>query len=161
MSMKDTAVEDLFIREETLNNTVGQVKASGVRDWKRWGRDNSKDLGIAVWLNNYATPNAANPMKLDKLTEGAVEVKLLSGMAENALTAIATVTASVADLDDAGRLTFFLLPRTGIKQFVKVEVKTTKEFKRGETAASANVSVGLARDSVYDIDSTMVQPKLG
>lgn len=148
--MNNTAVEDLFLREEKLTNTAGSVKASAVRDWKRWGRDHSKDLGIAVWLEGAAD-----------FTEGTIELKLLSGASEGALTAIETKTGSVANLDRNGRLAFFLLPRAGIKQFVKIEVKVTAVFKKGSTATDPVVTIGLENDSENDIDLTMVQPKIG
>lgn len=154
--MNNTAVEDLFIREETLPNASDAISGgtakvvSGVRDWKRWGRDHSKDLGIAVWIEDSSG-----------FTAGAIEVVMKSGAAEGDLKVIETKAASVDDIDRNGRLVFFLLPRTGIKQYVQVEVKTVTQFKKGSEAAAPVVSVGLENDAEQDIDMTMVQPKIG
>lgn len=154
--MNNTAVEDLFIREQKLPNAADAISGgtakvvSGVRDWKRWGRDHSKDLGIAVWIEDSSG-----------FTAGGIEITMKSGASESDLKAIETKTAAVADIDRNGRLAFFLLPRTGIKQYVQVEVKTVTQFKKGGVAADPVVSVGLENDAEQDIDMTMVQPKIG
>ena len=212
--MNNTAVEDLFIREETLDNTVCNVVAektateaaamtasdiangkiiklttagsiggtaysagdflkatvastsltwskasasdikgyieSEIRDWKRWGRDISKDLGIACWLNNAAD-----------LTAGALTVILESSADKASWTEIASASGSVSGTDRCARLAFFLLPRTGIKQYVRVKAKVTTQFAKSGTATAANVSIGLENDADNDIDATMIQPKIG
>lgn len=215
--MNNTAVEDLFIREETLDNTVCNVVAektateaaamtasdiangkiiklttagsiggtayaagdflkatvtsgestaltwskastsdikgyieSEIRDWKRWGRDISKDLGIACWLNNAGD-----------LTAGALTVILESSADKASWTEIASAAGSVSGTDRCARLAFFLLPRTGIKQYVRVKAKVTTQFAKSGTATAANVSIGLENDGDNDIDLSMVQPKIG
>ena len=215
--MNNTAVEDLFIREETLDNTVCNVVAektateaaamtasditngkivklttagsiggtayaagdflkatvtsgdsptlswakasatdikgyveSEIRDWKRWGRDISKDLGIACWLNNAAD-----------LAAGALTVILESSADKASWTEIASASGSVSGTDRCARLAFFLLPRTGIKQYVRVKAKVTTQFANSGAATAANVSIGLENDADNDIDATMIQPKIG
>ena len=212
--MNNTAVEDLFIREETLDNAVCNVVAektateaaamtasdiangkiiklttagtvggtaysagdflkatvastsltwskasasdikgyieSAVRDWKRWGRDVSKDLGIAAWLHNA-----------DKLTAGALTVKLESSADKATWSQIASAAGSVSGTDRCARLAFFLLPRTGIKQYVRVKAEVTTQFANGGTATAPVVSIGLENDGDNDIDLSMVQPKIG
>ena len=212
--MNNTAVEDLFIREETLDNTVCNVVAektaaeaaamtasdiangkivklttagsiggttyaagdflkatvasttltwskasasdikgyieSGIRDWKRWGRDHFKDLGIAVWLNNAGS-----------LTAGALTVVLESSSDKESWNDIASASGSVGGTDSCARLAFFLLPRTGIKQYVRVKAKVTTQFAASGTATAANVSIGLENDGDNDIDLSMAQPKIG
>ena len=212
--MNNTAVEDLFVREETLNNAVctvkGECKASelssitgatsgdcykltaggtvgavtfaagdfakatvadspatttwskasesdvkgflesAVRDWKRWGRDVSKDLGIAVWLHNA-----------DKLAAGALTVKLESSSDKAAWNVIASASGSVSGTDSCARLAFFLLPRTGIKQYVRVKAEVTTQFTDGTNATAPVVSIGLENDGDNDIDLSMAQPKIG
>lgn len=149
--MNNTAIEDLFIREEELDNTSPfEVKVSGVRDWKRWGRDHSKDLGIGVWLENAK-----------QFTAGAVEIKFVTDSKEDFSDdpKTTTVTASVADIDRNGHLAFFLLPRV-IKQYVKTEVKVTTAFATAKGATAPVVTIGLENDAEHDIDETMLQPKL-
>ena len=124
--------------------------ASDVRDWKRWGRDHSKDLGIAAWLNNAK-----------QYTAGAATVVLESSADGTAWTDVASASGSVSSVDEAGRLVFFLLPRTGLKQFVRAKVKVTTRFADADGYLAANLSVGLTNDSEHDIDLTMVQPKIG
>ena len=215
--MNNTAVEDLFIREETLDNTVCNVvgektatevaamtasditngkivklttagsiggtayaagdflkatvtsgesatlswaKASStdikgyiesaIRDWKRWGRDVSKDLGIAAWLHNA-----------DKLAAGALTVKLESSSDKAAWNVIASASGSVSGTDRCARLVFFLLPRTGIKQYVRVKAEVTTQFTDGTNATAPVVSIGLENDGDNDIDLSMAQPKIG
>lgn len=213
--MHNTAVEDLFLREETIENsavcnvkgtytctalsalthstaengkiyrvadagTVGGVavvagdflkasiasttltwakavstdikgyKQSDVRDWKRWGRDHSKDLGIAAWAVNG-----------DKLAAGAATIVLESSADGTTWTEIASASGSASAIDKNGRLAFFLLPRSGIKQYVRVVVKVTTQFTDGTNALAPVLSVGLENDAEQDIDATMVQGKIG
>lgn len=215
--MNNTAVEDLFIREEPLDNTACNVKGeksaadvatlttadvangdiiklttagtigstayaagdfikatissgesptlswskaatsdikgyleSDIRDWKRWGRDFSKDLAIAAWLNNA-----------NALTAGALTVTLESSADKSTWTEIASAAGSVASVDRCARIAFFLLPRNGIKQYVRIKVKVTTRFAKSNEAIPANISVGLENDADNDIDLTMAQPKIG
>lgn len=210
--MNNTAVEDLFVREETLNNAVCTVKgeckaselsgktgaASGdcwklteggtvggvtfvagdfakatvaesattwskasesdvkgflesdVRDWKRWGRDISKDLGIACWVHNA-----------DKLAAGALTLKLESSADKASWSVIASASGTVSGTDRCARLAFILLPRTGIKQYVRVKAEVTTQFTDGSNALAPVVSIGLENDGDNDIDMSMVQPKIG
>ncbi len=213
--MHYTAVEDLFLREETIDNAVSNLKGertaaevaalpasscttgdvyklttagsiggtsyagkgafvkatvsggsvtwavasasdvkgyveSGVRDWKRWGRDHSKDLGIAAWAENGAS-----------LAAGAATVTLETSADQEDWTEIASAAGSATGIDSNGRLAFFLLPRSGIKQFVRVKVKVTAQFTDGTAALAPVLSVGLENDGEQDIDPSMVQPKVG
>ena len=124
-------------------------KESDVRDWKRWGRDHSKDLGIAVWLNNAK-----------KYTAGAITMTLESSADKATWTDVASASGSAGGTDGNARLAFFLLPREGLKQYVRIKLKVTTRFKVGADYVAANVSVGLENDAEHDIDRTMVQPKL-
>ena len=212
--MHNTAVEDLFIREETIDNsavcnvkevtateaaaltystatsggiykltsdgTVGGTartkgtflkatvesttltwsvaeaddftgyKESDIRDFKRWGRDHSKDLGIACWVNNA-----------DKLGAGAATIVLESSADKVTWNDVASASGSAGSIDRNGRLTFFLLPRTGLKQYVRVKVKVTTQFTDGTNALAPVLTVGLENDAENDIDATMVQSKIG
>ena len=148
--MHNTAVEDLFIREEALTNTVDAVTTSNVRDWKRWGRDHSKDLGIAAWaVNGHQLATGAITLTLESSADG-----------KTGWTAIASASGSAATIDRNGRLAFFLLPRTGIKQYVRVAVKVTTAFTDGSKSIVPVVSVGLENDAEQDIDASMIQPKI-
>lgn len=212
--MHNTAVEDLFIREETIDNsavcnvkevtateaaaltystatsggiyklttdgTVGGTartkgtflkatvesttltwsvaeaddftgyKESDIRDFKRWGRDHSKDLGIAAWLENAVAYGA-----------GAATVVLESSADKETWNDVASASGSAAGIDRNGRLAFFLLPRTGLKQYVRVKVKITTQFTDGTNALAPVLTVGLENDAENDIDATMVQSKIG
>lgn len=125
-------------------------KESEIRDWKRWGRDHSKDLGIAVWAVNGA-----------ELGAGAATVVLESSADKESWSDIASASGSASGIDRNGRLAFFLLPRTGIKQYVRVKVKITTQFTDGTNALAPVLSVGLENDAEQDIDASMVQPKIG
>ena len=212
--MHNTAVEDLFIREETIDNsavcnvkevtateaaaltystatsggiyklttdgTVGGTartkgtflkatvesttltwsvaeaddftgyKESDIRDFKRWGRDHSKDLGIACWANNGASLGA-----------GAATIVLESSADKVTWNDVASASGSATGIDRNGRLVFFLLPRTGLKQYVRVKVKVTTQFTDGTNALAPVFTVGLENDAENDIDATMVQSKIG
>lgn len=212
--MHNTAVEDLFLREETIDNsavcnvteataatvaaltysdvtsgdiyklttdgTVGGTartkgtflkatvasttltwsvaekadftgyKESDIRDFKRWGRDHSKDLGIAAWLENAAAYGA-----------GAATVVLESSADKETWNDVASASGSASGVDKNGRLVFFLLPRTGLKQYVRVKVKVTTPFTDGTNALAPVLTVGLENDAENDIDLTMAQPKIG
>ncbi|MBP5791803.1 MAG: hypothetical protein J6W80_06080 [Kiritimatiellae bacterium] len=124
-------------------------KESDVRDWKRWGRDHSKDLGIAAWLTGA-----------DKYTAGAATVVLESSADGATWHDVATAAGSVANVDAAGRLVFFLLPRTGLKQYVRVKVKVTTRFADASGYLAPNLTVGLENDADIDIDRVAVQSKL-
>ena len=123
---------------------------SGVRDWKRWGRDPSKDLGICAWVHGAKG-----------LTAGAATVTLESSADGNTFTAVASASGTAASIDRNGRLLFFLLPQSGLKQYVRVTVKVTTQFAKGDVATPVNLSVGLSNDAEHDIDASMVQPKIG
>ena len=124
-------------------------KESEIRDWKRWGRDPSKDLGIAAWLENAKAYGA-----------GAATVTLESSADKTTWSDVASASGSVAGVDRNGRLVFFLLPRTGLKQYVRVKVKVTTQFTDGTNALAPVLSVGLENDAENDIDLSMVQAKL-
>ena len=125
-------------------------KESGVRDWKRWGRDHSKDLGICAWLNGA-----------DGYTAGAVTVTLESSADKSTWNDVAAASGSVSGLDRNARLASFLLPRTGLKQYVRVKVKVTTRFAKGSgNYVAPSITVGLENDSENDIDLSMVQSKL-
>jgi hypothetical protein len=128
-------------------------KESDVRDWKRWGRDQSKDLGITAWLHNAAKFGGAS-------AAGAATVTLESSADGTTWNDVAGASGSVSGVDRNARLAFFLLPRTGLKQYVRVKVKVTTQFTDGTTATAPVISVGLDNDSENDIDRSMVQSKL-
>ena len=73
---------------------------------------------------------------------------------------VASASGSAAGVDRNGRLVFFLLPRTGLKQYVRVKVKVTTQFTDGTNALAPVLSVGLENDAENDIDLSMVQAKL-
>ena len=123
---------------------------SGVRDWKRWGRDPSKDLGICAWVHNGKG-----------LTAGAATVTLESSADGETFVAVASASGTAASIDRNGRLLFFLLPQSGLKQYVRVTVKVTTQFAKSGVATPVNLSVGLSNDAEHDIDASMVQPKIG
>lgn len=143
------------IASTTLTWTVAEAsditgyKESEIRDWKRWGRDPSKDLGIAAWLENAKAYGA-----------GAATVTLESSADKTTWSDVASASGSVAGVDRNGRLVFFLLPRTGLKQYVRVKVKVTTQFTDGTNALAPVLSVGLENDAENDIDLSMVQAKL-
>ena len=130
--------------EAAATDIIG-YKESEIRDWKRWGRDHSKDLGIAAWVENGAS-----------LTKGAATVILETSANKEDWTEIASAAGSASGIDKDGRLAFFLLPRSGIKQYVRVKVKVTAPFTEAPV-----LSVGLENDAEQDIDATMIQPKIG
>ena len=140
-TVSDTAV---VWKKATADDIKGYVE-SGIRDWKRWGRDHSKDLGIAAWAVNGASLGA-----------GAATVILETSANQEDWTEIASAAGSASGIDKDGRLAFFLLPRSGIKQYVRVKVKVTAPFTEAPV-----LSVGLENDAEQDIDATMVQPKIG
>jgi hypothetical protein len=144
------------IASTTLTWTVAEAsditgyKESDIRDWKRWGRDHSKDLGICAWL-----------VGADGFTAGAVTVTLESSADKATWNDVASASGSVSGLDRNARLAFFLLPRTGLKQYVRVKLKVTTRFAKGSgNYVAPSISVGLENDSENDIDLTMVQSKL-
>jgi len=125
-------------------------KESDIRDWKRWGRDHSKDLGIAAWLEDAKD-----------FTAGAVTVVLESSADKDTWSDVASASGSVSGTDRNARLAFFLLPRTGLKQYVRVKVKVTTRFAKGSgNYVAPSISVGLENDAEHDIDLSMVQSKL-
>jgi hypothetical protein len=125
-------------------------KESDIRDFKRWGRDHSKDLGIAAWLENAVAYGA-----------GAATVVLESSADKVTWNDVASASGSATGVDKNGRLVFFLLPRTGLKQYVRVKVKITTQFTDGTNALAPVLTVGLENDAENDIDLTMAQPKIG
>lgn len=125
-------------------------KESDIRDFKRWGRDHSKDLGIAAWLENAVAYGA-----------GAATVVLESSADKETWNDVASASGSATGVDKNGRLVFFLLPRTGLKQYVRVKVKITTQFTDGTNALAPVLTVGLENDAENDIDLTMAQPKIG
>lgn len=144
------------IASTTLSWSVAEAsdikgyKESDVRDWKRWGRDQSKDLGICAWLNGA-----------EGFTAGAVTVTLESSADKVTWNDVASASGSVSGLDRNARLAFFLLPRTGLKQYVRVKVKVTTRFAKGSgNYVAPSISVGLENDGENDIDLSMVQSKL-
>ena len=125
-------------------------KESDIRDWKRWGRDHSKDLGIAAWLEDAKD-----------FTAGAVTVVLESSADKDTWSDVASASGSVSGTDRNARLAFFLLPRTGLKQYVRVKVKVMTRFAKGSgNYVAPSISVGLENDAEHDIDLSMVQSKL-
>ena len=154
-----TVVNGDFVKITKSGTTLTYAKAaaadingyvqSDVRDWKRWGRDHSKDLGIAAWAVNGADLGA-----------GAATIELESSADGAAWTTIASASGSASAIDKNGRLAFFLLPRTGIKQYVRVVVKVTTQFTDGTNALAPVLSIGLENDAEQDIDATMVQSKI-
>ena len=144
------------IASTTLTWTVAEssditgYKESGVRDWKRWGRDHSKDLMVSAWLNGAKA-----------YTAGALTLVLESSADGVAWSDVASAAGSVSGLDRNARIACFLLPRTGLKQYVRVKVKVTTRFADASGYLAANLSVGLENDAEVDIDASMVQPKLG
>ena len=135
--------------EAAATDIIG-YKESEIRDWKRWGRDHSKDLGIAAWAVNGASLGA-----------GAATVILETSANQEDWTEIASAAGSASGIDKDGRLAFFLLPRTGIKQFVRVKVKVTDTFGSASEVIAPVLTVGLENDAEQDIDATMIQPKIG
>ena len=74
---------------------------------------------------------------------------------------VASASGSAGSVDRNGRLAFFLLPRTGLKQYVRVKVKVTTRFAKGSgNYVAPSISVGLENDAEHDIDLSMVQSKL-
>lgn len=144
------------VASTTLTWTVAEAadmtgyKESDIRDWKRWGRDHSKDLGIAAWLEDAKD-----------FTAGAVTVVLESSADKDTWSDVASASGSVSGTDRNARLAFFLLPRTGLKQYVRVKVKVTTRFAKGSgNYVAPSISVGIENDAEHDIDLSMVQSKL-
>lgn len=149
--LKATVASTTLTWAKATSSDIKGYLQSAVRDWKRWGRDHSKDLGIAAWAING-----------DKLGAGAATIELESSAdGVTGWTVIASASGSATSIDKNGRLAFFLLPRSGIKQFVRVVVKTTTQFTDGTNALAPVLSVGLENDAEQDIDASMVQTKIG
>lgn len=149
--LKGTVASTTLTWAKAVATDIKGYKQSDVRDWKRWGRDHSKDLGIAAWAENGS-----------KLGAGAATVKLESSAnGVTGWTTIASATGSAGSIDKNGRLAFFLLPRSGIKQYVRVIVETTTQFTDGTNALAPVLTVGLENDAEQDIDASMVQSKIG
>lgn len=149
--LKATVASTTLTWSKATSSDIKGYLQSAIRDWKRWGRDHSKDLGIAAWAING-----------DKLGAGAATIELESSAdGVTGWTVIASASGSATSIDKNGRLAFFLLPRSGIKQFVRVVVKTTTQFTDGTNALAPVLSVGLENDAEQDIDASMVQPKIG
>ena len=141
--MNNTAVGDLFLREETLENTTSATKTSGVWDWRKYGRDVTKDLVISTWIFNAAAQSAG-------------EISILLQTADSAdastWTTIASDTQAYTEIDENARISKIQLPTLvgKIRQYVRVVVSTPTAF----TAAPV-VSVGLDNDSEFAIDNTL------
>lgn len=157
--MNQTAVEDLFLREKTIkNDIVGEdyVVESEAKDWRKWGKDRTKDLVVSAWL--------VGPKSDGKVvTFGAGELTLVlqtkNADDENWTELVPLTGLGQSDVDDFGRIAVIQLAGLALKQFVRVVVTVTTQWTVSGVATAPKLTVGLDNDTCYDIDATLVEDR--
>jgi len=158
--MNQTAVEDLFMREKEIKNTLDageetyDVVEGSVLDWRKWGQDRTKDLVVSFWL---AGPTSDG--KVSAFTAGAATIKLQTKKpGDENWTDLVTLTGKgQSTIDENGRIAVIPIAGLALKQFVRVTVQTTTQWTVGVTATAPKLTVGLDNDANYGIDADLVE----